>query len=305
MKTRVGRRTIALSNLDKPLWPDDGITKRDLVEYYDAIGSAMLPLVRGRLLTLERFPNGIGGTKFYSKDAPDYFPDWIERKTVPKKGGTVRHVVCNEKATLVYLANQACITIHAGLSRIDGIDNPDQMVFDLDPATEELSVLRRTAHLVRELLDELGLVSFLKTSGSKGVHIVVPLDRAIRFDEVRTFAHDAAWLLAERASDDVTIEARKVNRKGRLFLDWTRNAYGQHAVAPYTVRARPGAPVAVPLLWDELDESAFHPQRYSLRDAIARAAEGDPWEGWRRRARSLRGPRARLDRLLESRPATA
>ena len=302
---RVGRRSITLSNLDKRLFPDDGITKRDLIDYYDAIGSTMVPFVKDRLLTLERFPNGIGGTRFFSKDAPDYFPAWIETKTVPKKGGTVTHVVCNEKATLVYLANQACITLHAGLSRIDRVEHPDQLVFDLDPATDDFTIVRRAALAVRDLVGEVGLASFLKTSGSKGLHIVVPVDRSADFDEVRAFARDAASLLAERGSKEVTIEVRKSNRKGRLYLDWTRNAYGAHVVAPYTVRARPGAPVAVPLSWDELDEPDFHPQAYSLREAMARAGGADPWKGWRRRARSLRAARSRLDALLSAASGTA
>jgi bifunctional non-homologous end joining protein LigD len=300
LKARVGRRSITLSNLDKPLFPDEGITKRDLIDYYDAIGATMVPFVKERLLTLERFPNGIGGTRFFSKDAPDYFPDWIETKTVPKKGGTVTHVVCNEKATLVYLANQACITLHAGLSRIDRIDHPDQLIFDLDPASDDFSVVRRTALAVRDLVAELGLASFLKTSGSKGLHIVVPIDRSANFDEVRAFARDTASLLAERRQNEVTIEVRKNNRKDRLYLDWTRNAYGAHVVAPYTVRARPGAPVAVPLRWEELDEPDFHPQAYSLREAMGRAGGPDPWKGWRRRARSLRTARPRLDALLST-----
>jgi bifunctional non-homologous end joining protein LigD len=298
MRVRIGRRSVALSNLDKPLFPDDGITKRDLIEYYSEVAAAMVPLVKDRLLTLERFPNGILGHRFFSKDAPDYFPTWIQTKTVPKKGGTVTHVVCNEKAALVYLANQACITLHAGLSRVDRLHNPDQMIFDLDPATDEFSIVCRTAFAVRDLVRELGLASYVKTSGSKGLHIVVPLDRSSAFDEVKAFARDCAMLVAHERSSEVTVEVRKNSRKGRLYLDWTRNAYGAHVVAPYTVRARPGAPVAVPLRWEELDQGGFHPQTYSLRDGIERARAADPWGGWRRRSRSLKMPRARLDAML-------
>lgn len=283
MMRRVGRRTIELSRLDKVLWPEDGITKGDLVDYYEKIAPKMMPLTRDRLMTLERYPDGVESTRFFSKQAPKYFPEWIERHTVPKTGGEVSHVVCNESATLVYLANQAAVTLHTGLSRADRVDCPDQMIFDLDP-TGDFAEVRQTAHDLRGLLDELNLISFVKTSGSKGLHIMVPLDRKARFEEVRAFAYSAATVLVAQRPDELTLEVRKDKRKGRLFVDVGRNAFGAHAVAPYTVRAIRGAPVAAPVDWGEIDDLDFHPQKFSFAEVVDR---DDPWSGWKRRARGL------------------
>ncbi|HEX2051703.1 MAG TPA: non-homologous end-joining DNA ligase [Actinomycetota bacterium] len=295
---RVGRRTIEVSRRDKPLWPRDGITKGALVDYYAGVAPAMVPHLRGRLLTLERYPDGIEGGRFFSKEIPRHFPEWVDRFEVAKEGGTVTHVVCNRPDTLVYLANQACITMHAGLSRVDDVDTPDHMIYDLDPSSDDFGVVRSAARAMRALLDELGLASFVKTSGSRGLHVVVPFDRRQPFRDVRAFARDVARVAAERDPERVTVEQRKDNRRGRLFLDWMRNAYGQHAAAPYTVRARPGAPVATPLSWDELDEPDMHARRFTMDDVLRRVDEGvEPWRGWRRRARGLAGARRRLDRL--------
>jgi len=297
---RVGRRIVIVSKLDKPLFPD-GITKKDLIDYYLGIGDVMVRHIKGHLLTLERYPDGIDGKQWFQKGAPDYFPDWIERAEVPKKGGTVAHVVCNERATLVYLANQAAITLHMSLSRKDAITKPDQLVFDLDPASDDFKVVRKVAGMVRDLLDELGLTSFVKTSGSRGLHIVVPLDRSSDFEEVRAFAVDAANVVAGRAPKVVTTEVRKVERKGRLFLDYMRNNYAQTVVAPYSVRARPGAPVSMPITWDEVDDRKLTAQRYKIDNAITELERsGDPWTGWRRRAKSLKAARKKLDRLMAS-----
>lgn len=297
-RVRAGRRTVDVSRPSKQLFPGDG-TKLDLVDYYIGVSDTMLPHIRNRLMTLERFPDGIAGQQVFTKSIPGYFPKWIARATARKSGGTVTHVVCNDKAMLAYLAAQACITMHVGLSRTADLDHPDQMVFDLDPATKDVGVLRSVAHEVRGLLDEVRLTPVLKTSGSKGLHISVPLDGRSGFDEVRAFARDVARLVAGRRPDDVTVEQRKEKRKDRLFLDWLRNSFGATVVAPWTVRARPGGPVAVPIAWDELDARGFHPQLFSMKDALERAGDADPWTGWRRRARSLAGARKRLDALID------
>ncbi len=300
---KVGRRTIKLSNPTKVLFPDAGFTKVDLVDYYEAVAPVMVPHVKDRLMTLERYPDGVEGEKFYSKNIPRYFPDWIARKTVGKKGGTVTHVVCNEPATLVYLANQACITPHVSLFRVDRLDRPDQLMLDLDPSLDDFREVRRVAKDVRALLEELGLFSVVKSSGSRGLHVVVPLDRSCDIAFVRQFAHDLAALAAARDPERVTIESSKADRKDRLYLDWLRNSFGQHAVAPYGVRARARAPVAMPLDWSEVEKGKLDPQQWTIKSAIRRVADGhDPWKGWRRRARSLTEPRRRLDALLDEVP---
>ena len=295
---RVGRRVVATSKPDKVLFPD-GITKKDLIDYFLAVGDVMVPHIRDHMLSLERYPDGIEGKAWFQKGAPDYFPDWIKRAEVPKKGGTVAHVVCNDKATLVYLANQAAITLHMSQSRCDEIMKPDQLVFDLDPADDDFKVVRRVSGMVRDLLDELELPSFVKTSGSRGLHIVVPLNRSADFEEARAFAFDAASVVAQRAPEMVTTEVRKVEREGRLFLDYMRNNYAQTVVAPYSVRARPGAPISMPIDWDEVDDRRLTSQRYTIRDAPkVLERNGDAWKGWRRRAKSLTTARKRLDKLL-------
>ena len=297
---RIGRYSVKITNPDKILFPDAGITKRDLIDYYDAIGEVMLPHVKDRLMTLERYPDGIDGEKFFSKNIPKYFPEWVDRATVPKKGGTVTHIVCNNRATLVYLGNQAAITPHVSLHRVDDPGHPDQLMLDLDPSVDEFREVVRIALDVRETFDELGLPSVVKTSGSRGLHVVVALDRSQDGAAVRRFGRDVAALMAARDPRRITIESSKAERGDRLYMDWARNSPGQHAVAPYAVRAKPGAPVAVPLDWSELDDRDLHPQRWSMKAAIDRARTSpDPWAGWRRRARSLKEPRKRLDELLE------
>jgi bifunctional non-homologous end joining protein LigD len=297
---RVGRRSISLSKPDKVLFPEGGYAKADVVEYFRRIAPFMVPEIRGRAMTLERFPDGIEGGRVFSKGIPKYFPAWIDRAKLKKEGGSVTHVVCNDAATLVYLANQATITQHVGLSRVDRIDNPDQIIFDLDPSSSDFAPVRAAAKVVKALLHDVGLSAFVKTSGSKGLHVVAPLDRSATFDVVRAFARDFASLLAARHPGELTVEFRKDKRRGRLLVDWMRNAYGQTAVAPYSLRARPGAPVAMPIGWDEVEDDALTARRYTIENALEHAAR-HPWKGWRRHARALTKPRRHLDSLIAER----
>lgn len=291
---RVGRRTVELRRPDKVLFPDDGFTKADLVEHYRAVSRRMLPHLRDRPLMMVRHPDGIGRSGVVQKNIPDYFPDWVHRVEVPKEGGTVTHVVCDDAATLVYLAGQACVTPHRWLSRADRPDHPDRLVFDIDPSEgTDFDDVRWAALRVCEVLDELGLPALLMTTGSSGVHAVVPLDRRSPFDDVRAFASDAAALLADRHPDRLTTEQRKADRKGRVYLDVQRNAYAQTAVTPYAVRALPGAPVAMPIERAELDDPELTARRWTLTTAAGRLAE-DPWSGTPQRGRSVRTARRRL-----------
>lgn len=293
----VDGRRIQVPRPEKLLFPRDGITKADLVDYYLRIAPVMVPHLRGRPLMLQRFPDGIEGKSFYQKDASDYFPDWVRRVEVPKAGGTVDHVVCDDAATLVYLASQACITPHAWTSRVDRLDRPDRMIFDLDPPGERFDLVRRAARELRRLLEGLGLAPFLMTTGSRGAHVVVPLDRQDDVDAVRVFAHAVADLMARRDPSRLTIEQRKAKRGERLFIDVMRNGYAQTAVPPYAVRPLRGAPVATPLDWREL--GAGGPQRHSLRTIFRRLArKPDPWAAIDRDARPLHGPRRRLAEIL-------
>lgn len=305
----IGGHSIDISNPDKVLFPDIGLTKRDLAEYYQRIGEVMVPHMRERAISMHRFPDGLDGEDFIQKAVPDYFPDWIRRESVVKEeGGSNTQIVVEDTATLVYLANQACVTPHLWLSRVDEIRHPDRMIFDLDPSGEldprdDFDIMRRAARRLRDVLQEVELVPFVMTSGSRGLHVIVPLDRSADFDEVRDFARTVAELLVRRHPGELTLEHRKDQRGDRIFVDYLRNAYAQTSVAPYAVRARPGAPVATPLAWDELGGKDLEPRRYTTRNIHRRLAQrDDPLAGISRRARSLGEPRKRLDVLLRDAP---
>jgi bifunctional non-homologous end joining protein LigD len=275
---RVDRREIEISRPEKVLFPEDGITKGDLIEYYARIAPRMLPHLRDRPLTLERYPNGIQTKRFFQKEVSSYFPKWIRTVTVEKVGGTVTHVVCNDTATLVYIANQACVTPHIFLSRTDKLDIPDQLVFDLDPQEDDFDVVKSTAFDFKRLLDELGLPAFLKTTGSRGLHVVVPLKRRENYHAVRDFARDLAGIIVDRAPRARTMEQLKANRGGRVFIDINRNGYAQLLAPAYAVRARKGAPVSVPLAWDELRKKDLRANSFTIRNIFARLERvPDPW----------------------------
>ncbi|GAB4321575.1 MAG: non-homologous end-joining DNA ligase [Dehalococcoidia bacterium] len=297
---RFGRHSLHLSNADKVLYPHDGITKADVLEYYVAVADVILPYLRDRPLTVQRYPDGIANEGFFQKRAQDHFPDWVETVTVETADGSMEQPLCGNAATLAFLADQAAIALHVTSSRVDRLDHPDLLVFDLDPTGDDFEPVRVAARWLRELLDKLGLVPFVKTTGSRGLHVVCPLDRSRPFDDVRAFARDVADLLARRHDEVLTTEVRKHSRRGRLYLDVGRNSYGQTAVAPYSLRALDGAPVAAPLEWDELKDPALGPRTYTLGNIRWRLAQrGDPWKGMMRRARSLDKPRERLRRMVD------
>ncbi|MEU8916873.1 non-homologous end-joining DNA ligase [Streptomyces nigrescens] len=296
---RAGRRTVGIHRPEKVLFPDDGLTKADVVGYYRRVAASMVPQLRGRPLMLERLPEGLGGPQFMQKDTPAHYPDWIRRAEVTKEGGTVTHTVCDEKATLLFLADQACLTFHRWLSRAARPEHPDRLVFDLDPPGPDFEAVREAARQLCGLLDELGLPAVLMTTGSKGLHAIVPLDGKSDFDTVRGFAQEAAAVLAERHPDRLTTAVRKKSRGNRLYLDVQRNAYAQTAVAPWSLRAKPGAPVAVPISRAQLDDPQLTAQSWTLKDvaAVLEQAGTRPWSGVPARGRSLRTARRRLDAL--------
>jgi bifunctional non-homologous end joining protein LigD len=271
---------VEISKPDKVLFPatDTGaaITKLDLARYYESVAEVMLPHLRNRPVNMERFPDGIDGPSFYEKKVPGHFPGFVRTVEVATSAEPQRQVVVNDVRSLVYLAQQACLTPHTWLCRADDLERPDQLVFDLDPSVPGLPAVRRATRLVGELLDELGLESLLKTTGSRGYHVLVPLRRSAGFDDVRAFARQAAQVLVDREPDLLTLEARKAKRGERVLVDVQRNGYGQTAVPPYAVRARPGAPVSMPITWDEL--SRVEPAQHTVRTVARRLANGgDRW----------------------------
>ena len=287
-----------ISHPEKVLFPADGITKGELAAYYDAIAPVMLPHLRRRPVTMERYHRGIDSPGFFQKDVSKGFPEWLKRVEVPKHGGTVHHPLANDKRSLLWLANQNSITIHVWPSRVPNLYNPDICIFDLDPAgDDEPDVLRAAALNVRDLLSELGLPSWIKTSGSKGFHIAVPLDGKSDFGEVARFAHHVGRVLVQRDPDHLTQEFAKVDRGGRILVDTGRNGYSATYAAAYTVRAKPGAPVSVPCTWEEVERGEVHPKSFTLRSMSERiAAVGDLWAHMLRRKRSLRQAIEKLNR---------
>jgi bifunctional non-homologous end joining protein LigD len=281
------------------LFPDDGITKGELAAYYEAIAPAMLPHIRGRPVTMERFHRGIGQPGFMQKDVSKGFPPWLERVEVPKKDGTVHHVVVRDVRALLWLANQNSITPHVWTSRAPDIMQPDICVFDLDPSKDDPASLRAALLLLRDLLAELGLKSWVKTSGSKGFHVAVSLDGKAGFDVVPRFAHTVGELLVKLDPKRLTREFYKADRKGRILVDTGRNEYSATFAAAYAVRPKRGAPVSAPCTWDEVEAGEVDPQTFTLRNMGARVESvGDLWAGMRRSKQSLRGPIAKLKTLL-------
>jgi bifunctional non-homologous end joining protein LigD len=289
------RIEVEITHPDRVLFPADGITKRDLVDYYGEVADTMLPHLRDRPLSAQRFPRGIGEQGFVQQDFADSLPDWMSGVEVDKEGGTVVHPLAERREALRWLANQNCITLHMWQSRRDRLHNPDRLVFDLDPSDTDFAVVRATARATAGVLDDLGLACYVQTTGSRGLHVVVPVRPDTDFDTARQFARDVAEVIAADDAKHRTVEVRKEKRGGRVYLDVMRNAYAQTAVAPYSVRARAGAPVATPLEWDELDTRGLRADRFTIRDVPKRlAGQRDPWADISRHARSLSGPAKRL-----------
>ena len=287
-----------ITHPEKVLFPDDGITKGELAQYYEAIAPAMLPHLRGRPLTMERYPAGIGQQGFWQKDVSKGFPAWLKRVTVSKKAGVVHHPVVTDLKSLLWVTNQNTITHHVWTSRAPRVNFPDVSVFDLDPSTDDLNAVRRAALELRDLLHELGLPSWIKTSGSKGFHIVVPLDGKTTMGVAARFADAVGELFVSRAPDRLTREFSKADRAGRIYVDTGRNGYSATFAAAYTVRARRGAPVSAPCTWAELERGDVDPGTFTLRSMPDRVARvGDLWADLKRRGRSLARPIARLRRM--------
>jgi len=269
-----------ITHPEKVLFPDDGITKGELAAYYEAIAPIMLPHIARRPITMERYPAGIGKKGFWQKDVSRGFPAWLERVKVPKKDGTVHHPLVTDTRSLLWVTNQNTITQHVWVSRAPTLYYPDVCVFDLDPSTEdEPDVLRAVALALRDLLDEIGLRSWVKTSGSKGFHILVPLDGKSRTGDVARFANAVGTRLVKRDPTRLTQEFSKADRGGRIYVDTGRNGYSATFAAAYTVRARSGAPVSAPCTWTELERGDVGPRTFTLRTMAARVAQvGDLWE---------------------------
>jgi bifunctional non-homologous end joining protein LigD len=287
-----------ITHPEKILFPDDGISKGELAAYYEMIAPVMVPHMRNRPVTMERFHRGIGAPGFFQKDVSRGFPKWLQRVEVPKKDGVVHHALVTDARSLLWLANQNCITPHVWTSRAPDLYYPDICVFDLDPSEDRPEQLRDAALRLRDFLKELGLPSWLKTTGSKGFHIVVPLDGKTNIGEVARFAHLVGDILVTRDPDNLTQEFHKIDRGTRILVDTGRNGYSATFAAAYAVRAKAGAPVSAPCTWEELERGEVSPRTFTLRNMAVRiAAVGDLWDEMQKRKRSLRRPMAQLQRM--------
>lgn len=292
-----------ITHPEKVLFPDSGITKGELCAYYEAMAPLMIPHVRGRPITMERFPAGIEKKGFIQKDVSKGFPSWLERVEVEKRGDEagepVHYPLAGDARSLVWLANQNSITPHVWTSRVPRLLQPDLCVLDLDPSAEDPQALRTATLAVRDLLDELGLPSYVKTSGSKGFHILVPLDGEGDAERVRRFAQGAGAVLVKRHPHLLTQEFIKADRGERIFVDTGRNVPGATFAAVYAVRARPGAPVSAPCTWAEVEGGAVGPRTFTLRSMAARIEEvGELWSDLDGRRCSLREALAKLETML-------
>lgn len=288
-----------IAHSEKILFPKSAITKGQLIAYYEAIATYMLPYLKDRPLTLQRFPDGIVKKGFFQKNTPNYFPDWIHTEKVKKQGGWVNHVICDCKETLIYLVGQGTISFHITLSRIDKLDYPDKLIFDLDPSNATFRDVTESAHILRTLLEsELGLTTYPMLTGSLGIHLVVPLDRSDNFDSVRAFAKNIAQYIAKVYPEEFTAEIRKQQRKGRLFVDYLRNSYAQTAICPFSARAFENAPVAVPIGWDELQNGIKSAQAFTINTILNRLKyKSNPWEDLFKNPYSLDSAMSKLENL--------
>jgi len=284
-----GRRTVPITHADRVVFPKARVTKLDLARHYAAVAPAMVPHVRDRPIAVQSFPQGVAGKGFFVKNAAKHFPDWIKTAQVPKReGGELRQVLANDAATLVYLAGQNAITPHIWTARADRLEQPDRIVFDLDPAGQRFADVRAVARSLGDLLREYGFEPFAMTTGSRGLHVDIAIRRGPTYAEVNAWAREVAGIFAATDSKRLTTEFRIEKRNGRLFVDAHRNAYAQHAVAPYAVRALEKAPVATPLHWEELGDSRLSAQRWTVKTIQARLdQDGDPWRDVARTARRL------------------
>jgi bifunctional non-homologous end joining protein LigD len=295
-----GGRTVEITHPERVLFPADGYTKADLAAYHHAVAPTLLRHLADRPLMLQRFPGGIDGDGFYQKDAGKTVPRWIRRVRARKEGGTVDHPVVDDEAALLALSNLGTISFHRWGSRADELERPDILIMDLDPTAADVAAVVRAARWTQELYEELDLPAYVQATGSRGLHVVTPLDRSASTEEVGSFADGLALVLAARHPDELTVAFHKADRGDRLYLDTARNGYAQTAVSPYSVRPRPGAPVATPVAWEELDDPAFRPDGWTITTVPTRLAErDDPWATMHRHGRSLGARREKLAALVE------
>ncbi len=295
----VGKHVVRITHPNKIVGKKPRVTKKDLVRYYVHIAPIMLTYLKDRPLTMQRFVEGIDSEGFYQKEASEYFPAYIKRVTVKKEGGLVHHVMVNNAESLVYLANQLVICFHVWLSKKSSLYKPDRIIFDFDPATNNFTLVQAAALRLKKIIERLGLVPYVMTTGSRGLHVVIPIKPKAVFDDVRLFAHDIACYMVKQDPKTLTLEMRKEKRKGKIFIDYLRNGFAATGIAPYSARARPGFPVATPITWAEVAQKGLRSDKWTIvtiRDRLN--VKGDIWQDMRMQARPLGVARKKLDALI-------
>jgi bifunctional non-homologous end joining protein LigD len=268
-------RHVEFSNVDKVMFPEAGVTKGELIQFYLEVADKLIPHLRDRPVTLERLPDGVaeGKPRFWQKNTPDYYPSWIPRVELPSgEGKRVHYVLVNDAETLAYLVNQGTITFHPYLSRVSDLDRPDFVLFDLDPSAATFKDVVRVARTLHEVLGKAAVESFPKTSGKSGLHVMVPWDQPGDFDAARAWAMKTAGEVVKALPEVATTERLKAKRGSRVYVDVIQNGPGKHAVPPYVVRATPGATVSTPLEWKEVT-AKLDPKRFDVRTAPRRFAK--------------------------------
>jgi bifunctional non-homologous end joining protein LigD len=275
---RKGNRELKLSNLDKVFWPDEGITKGDLIEYYREVAPVLVPHLENRPFTMRRYPDGIAGKAFFQKDAPSHMPEWIptfrahvSTREKPRQKKWVSFPLVNDELALLWMVNMGCIDMNTWYSRVDRPDRPDFVLFDLDPSDDVgFPETVEVALLVKEVLDTLGLVSFPKTSGADGMHVLVPAERRHTYEDTREFAEIIAGALARSHRGLVTTEWTRSKRRG-VLIDANQNGEGKTIASVYSVRPKAGAPVSTPLRWDEVNDK-LNPSIYTMDVVLDRVS---------------------------------
>jgi len=305
---RIAGRRINLTHLDTCTFPKAKVFKRDIITYYRTIARVMLRHIHDRPLTLQVFSGDIGSGGSLMRDRPTSFPQWIPSASIPSpegpssgKKGSINAVLASASADLIYLANQGMVALHMGLSRVDRIHYPDRLIFDLDPSGNDFSSVPQVAVRLKRSIESLGLTPYIQTTGSRGAQISVPIKRTSTFDEVRDFARVLARDVASSFPDIATVDADEARRGKRVYINCSRNAYGQTVIVPYSLRAMEGAPVATPLDWKELGATDLSAEKYDIQSILRRLAQkSDPWDGMNRRASSLQKARERLEATVQS-----
>lgn len=272
-------KKVEFSNQDKIIFPKAKLTKKAIIDYYKKIADYILPHLKARPVTLERYPEGINKNGFFQKNKSDYFPNWLDFYEISNKDGTTtEYVLINNVDSLLFLINQAVITPHIWLSQKNDIKKPDKIVFDLDPTKKDYRNLVIIAKSIKKYLDSIGLVAYVMSTGSNGVHIILPIKPELSFEQIHEFAKKISEKIVNKNPKIATIEQRKDKRDGKVFIDYLRNSYGQTSVCPYAIRPKENAPIATPLSWDELT-SSFNPQRYTIKNIFRRLAQkNNPWK---------------------------